>query len=122
MPLVFTPVYSDSTARYDIDLVVRHTNRYPYATLQLAVDLLGDSAGMKRKDVTFRLADERGNWTGAGFASLFQVKTTIAQGVTPQTARHVSVWQTASNTITVNQISEVGIIVHPADVPSQSRL
>ena len=115
MPLVFTPAYGDSDKCYDITLVVRHTNQYAYANLSLTVDLLADTAlAPRRRNVVFSLADSAGNWQGAGFGALYQVKTTIARQVSPRDTRRVAVWQTMADVATVRQIADVGIIVTPS--------
>ena len=116
MPLVFTPQYPDSDARYDISLAIRHTNQYAYANLSLTADLLADSGhAPRRSHIVFTLADEAGNWQGAGFGTLYQAKQTIARRVSPHEVRRVAVWQTMTDVPTVRQIAEVGIIVTPSN-------
>ena len=116
MPLVFTPQYGDSALRYDVTLAVRHTNAYPYANLSLVVDMMGgDSASKNRRSVNFTLADDAGNWKGAGFGALYQVQTLLAHNVTPETVSRVVVWQAMANVETLGQITDVGIIVTPIE-------
>ena len=113
LPVALTPVYPDSNARYDIELAIRHTTRFPYKALSLVVDLQSDSLHTVRKNVTFDIADDRGNWLGAGFGNLYQCHTTIATQVTPQQVERVVVWQTTTDTINLRNVTELGILVHP---------
>lgn len=116
MPLVFTPQYGDSALRYDVTLVVRHTNAYPYANLSLVVDLMGNDAESKnRRTVNFALADAAGNWLGAGFGTLYQVQTLLAHNMAPESLGRVVVWQAMANAETIGQITDVGIIVSPIE-------
>ena len=115
MPLVFEPQYADSTATYDLMLALRHTNAYRYANLSLVVDVMpaGTTKPAQRQNLDIKLADASGNWTGAGFGSLYQTKVLLARGVKPQQAARVVVWQAMADVATVDQLTEVGIIAAP---------
>lgn len=66
--LVFTPVMEDSTAVYDMQLIVRHTDRYAYQNLWLFVDVKQDSLLLRRDTIEAMLANERGKWLGSGMS------------------------------------------------------
>ena len=112
MPLEFVPQYSDSSAVYDVEVAVRHTNAFAYSTLPLAVDLLGDSTGRYRRySVVLELADDYGSWRGTGFGTLYQCHTVVARGVSPEQARKVVVWHTLADSAVVHNITDVGIMI-----------
>ena len=114
MPLVFTPQYGDSALRYDVTLAVRHTNAYPYANLSLVVDMMGgDSASKNRRSVNFALADDAGNWQGAGFGTLYQDTVLLCGVIDPSEARSVVVWQAMHECDTLTGLTDIGLIVNP---------
>ena len=113
MPISLKPVYADSTATYDIELAVRHDTSFPYKKLTLAVDFDDDSAHTHRRMVTFDIADDNGNWLGAGFGSLYQCRAIIAENVKPGDVNSVLVWQTTTDSINLKHVTDLGIIVKP---------
>ena len=112
-PLMFEPDYNDTTAVYDLILVLRHSNRYPYRNITLAVDVFPDGCEENRKPLDIALADEYGNWSGAGFGSLYQVAQPVVSRVAPREARRVAVWHTMSASNTLTGIIDIGIIARP---------
>lgn len=113
MPLTFLPEYDDSASTYQLTLAVRHDNAYLYRNLSLAVDIIGVDSTVNRKVINMTLADEFGNWAGGGFGALYQDKTVVEAGVTPDKARSVVVWHTMSGCDTLCGVVDVGIIVTP---------
>lgn len=113
MSLEFRPVYDDSTRTHQLILAVRHDNSYKYANLSLVVDIIGNDSVVKRQTLEMRLADEYGNWTGAGFGALYQDKTCIATAIAPDEARSVVVWQAMEGNDTLRGVVNLGIIAQP---------
>ena len=66
--VTFVPVLDDSVARYDMQLIVRHTDRYAYQNLWLFVDVQKDSILLRRDTIESYLANERGEWYGSGMS------------------------------------------------------
>ena len=66
--VVFAPVLEDSMAAYDVQLTVRHTDRYAYQNLWLFVDVQKDSILLRRDTIESYLANERGEWYGSGMS------------------------------------------------------
>lgn len=64
--VVFAPVLEDSMAAYDVQLTVRHTDRYAYQNLWLFVDVKQDSVLLRRDTIEAMVANERGEWLGRG--------------------------------------------------------
>ncbi len=114
-PLYFTPEWGDSSQRYDITLVVRHTTAYPYSSLNLTVDLIPPHGQAKRSRVTFELTDGIGNWTGHGFGNYYQCSTMVARGVGWHQVSRVAVWNTMQGADVLKGVENVGIIVSPSN-------
>ena len=112
-PLIFRPEYDDSAATYDIALVLRHDNSYPYCNLQLVVDIVADDSTVNRRQFDVALADEYGNWSGGGFGSLYQDKVTVSTGLLPADVHSLVVWQAMGGCDTLPGVADVGIIATP---------
>lgn len=56
----------DSTADYDLLIVVRHTNEYPYQNLWLFVDEYAGTELLHRDTIEALLADDYGRWIAGG--------------------------------------------------------
>ena len=113
LPLTFIPAYDDSAASYDIKLALRHASSYRYRNLSLVVDIIGADSTVNRQSVDVALADEYGNWTGGGFGALYQDQVIIAQGVGPDAARSIVVWQAMQGCDTLHGINDLGITTIP---------
>ena len=113
MPITFAPQYGDSTARYDIDLAVRHTPAYEFSTLTLVVDIVDEQAHTSRKRLELPLADSQGNWLGAGFGTLYQHRITLARDVDPRQVRSIVVWQATTDSTALRNVSELSIFAKP---------
>lgn len=113
MPLVFEPVYDDSSRTYQLTLAVRHDNTYSHANLSLVVDMIAVDSVVNRQKVNIVLADEYGNWTGAGFGVLYQDKVRIASVIDPGDARSVVVWQAMDSCDVLQGLVNVGVIASP---------
>ena len=113
LPLTFMPEYDDSAATYDIKLALRHDNAYRYSNLSLVVDLIAADSTVNRQTVDMTLSDAYGNWTGGGFGALYQVQTTIAHGITPESAHSIVVWHAMQGCDTLCGVVNLGIIVSP---------
>ena len=59
---------TDTAVNYRMNIVVRHTDRYPYQNMWLFV---GDSA--QQDTIQFYLADERGQWLGNKHSAFMEV-------------------------------------------------
>ncbi len=113
MPLSFQPQYDDSTATFDLSIAVRHDNSYRYSNLSLIVDVIGSDSTIARHPVNIALADEYGNWLGGGFGALYQDAVELVNGINPDQARTVIVWQAMAGCDTLTGLVNLGIIVNP---------
>lgn len=114
MPLVFAPQIDDSSATYDLEVAIRHTNSYEYRNLCLMIDLMDDSTHVQqRRMVKMELADAYGNWLGTGFGSVFQCRSWVAKAVNPSALHRVVIWQAmGDDSLLLKGITDVGVIMH----------
>ena len=66
--LVFEGMMEDSVGDYEIQINIRHTDRYPYQNLWLFVEVAQDSIELRRDTIEAMMANARGEWYGAGFS------------------------------------------------------
>ena len=66
--LQFMPNLEDTLGGYQMQIIVRHTDRYAYQNLWLFVDVKKDSVLLRRDTIESYLANERGEWYGSGMS------------------------------------------------------
>lgn len=114
MPLKFSPAVVHGEERVcDIEIAVRHTNRYRYSSVNLVVDIVDSAYKVNRRVVTIPVADEYGNWKGSGFGAMYQDKAAVAAGVKLDAVRSIVVWQAMKGCDRITDINNVGIIYSP---------
>lgn len=95
---VYMPEIADSLADGRLDLLIRHTNDYPYSNLwvELESQIPGDSnhVAIRRDTFCITLADIYGNWQGRGQGTTFEKIDTLYLDYTlingsPLRLRHV---------------------------------
>ena len=64
--LCYNPTITDSTAVYQMQITVRHTDAYPFQNLWLFVDINKDTLNIIRDTIECYLANDRGEWLGSG--------------------------------------------------------
>ncbi|MCL6524366.1 MAG: gliding motility lipoprotein GldH [Thermoflavifilum sp.] len=67
----FTVQITDTTALYDIYVVLRHTNDYRYSNLWLLITTEFPNGHAIRRRVELPLADPTGKWFGTGIEDIF---------------------------------------------------
>ena len=60
---------TDTLARYDFFIDLRHDQRYPFSNIYLFVDFTFPNGRTLRDTLACDLADERGRWLGTGLAT-----------------------------------------------------
>ena len=114
LPLRWHPALPDSSATYDVDLAVRHTGAYRYANLAVRLDFLNGDGTLRSRQVVMRLTDDEGNWRGAGFGSLYQLRTTVATDVPAGGLATIVAWQAMDSVESLGDVAEVGLFVTPS--------
>lgn len=79
----FTFTISDTTAAYNVYIVLRHTDAYSYNNLWLTVGLQTPADTMQFKNVNLILGSDLKGWEGAGMDDIFEVRKNISSGPTP---------------------------------------
>jgi len=75
----FVVAISDTAARYNIFVTLRHTNAYPFSNLWLLIstNFAGEKPSTHR--VELPLADKQGRWLGSGMDDIFEHRIPIQQ-------------------------------------------
>ena len=68
----FTFVIKDTSARYNIFLVVRHTDAYKYKNLWLNISIQEPGGVTKNNSVELKLATDDKGWLGSGMDDIFE--------------------------------------------------
>ena len=63
---VFDAALTDSVGQYEMQINIRHTDRYPYQNLWLFIEVAQDSITLRRDTIEAQMANERGEWYGGG--------------------------------------------------------
>ena len=106
----FTPVLDDSMAVYDMQLSIRHTDKYPYQNLWLFVDVKQDSILLRRDTIEAMLANERGVWLGNGISN-YTLPLLYLEQVQLQSGEYQVIVQQGMREETLRGISDLGLKV-----------
>lgn len=106
--VTFVPVLDDSVARYDMQLIVRHTDRYAYQNLWLFVDVKRDSVLLRRDTIEAMMANERGEWHGNG-VSKYTLPLVYLAGVPLQFGEYEVVVQQGMREDMLPGITDLGL-------------
>lgn len=89
----FTPAITDSVSPFTVFLHLRHTGRFALRDVWTAIEAYApDSSLLWNDTVRIQLADNRGNWLGAGSGQLLDRETPCARSLSfnpPGTYRFV---------------------------------
>lgn len=77
----FTFDIEDTAARYNIYIVLRHTDMYNYNNVWLKVGMQPPGDTFQYKKINFKLATSRA-WEGTGMDDIFEVRKIISAGPT----------------------------------------
>lgn len=70
---------TDTTARYNIEVTIRHTNAYPFSNIWLLVSTNYTGHKPKSRRVELPLANREGRWLGSGMGDVFEHRIPIQQ-------------------------------------------
>ena len=79
----FTFTITDTTASYNIFIVLRHTDAYNYNNLWLILgsQALGDS--IHSQNINIELGNDAKGWEGTGMDDIFEIRKNITPGPLP---------------------------------------
>ena len=108
--VVFTPMLEDSLATYDMQLTVRHTDRYAYQNLWLFVDVKKDSVLLRRDTIEAMMANDRGEWLGSGL-SKYTLPLLYLESVPLQAGEYEVVVQQGMREDVLKGVADLGLKV-----------
>lgn len=106
--LQFMPVLTDTLGEYQMHIVLRHTERYPYQNLWLFVDVKRDSTLLRRDTIESFLANERGEWYGSGM-SKYTLPLLYLEHIALQEGEYTLVVQQGMRDEILRGITDVGV-------------
>lgn len=106
----FIPVLEDSIAVYNMQLTVRHTDRYAYQNLWLFVDVKHDSVLLRRDTIEAMVANDRGEWLGSG-VSKYTLPLLYVENVQLQNGEYEVVVQQGMREDVLQGITDLGLKV-----------
>ena len=106
----FIPVLEDSIAVYNMQLTVRHTDRYAYQNLWLFVDVKHDSVLLRRDTIEAMMANDRGEWLGSG-VSKYTLPLLYVENVQLQNGEYEVVVQQGMREEVLQGITDLGLKV-----------
>jgi len=105
----FTFDITDTTARYNVYIVVRHTDAYEYNNIWLRLGTTSPGDPVTYQNLKLTLATDAGGWEGSGTDDIYEVRKNITPGPVPfrRPGRYV---------FTVAQIMRENPLLHILDV------
>ncbi len=81
--LTFSFIITDTTASYNIYIVLRHTDSYNYNNLWLTMgsQLPGDT--MRYQNINIEVGNDAKGWNGTGMDDIFEVRKNLTPGPIP---------------------------------------
>lgn len=79
----FTFEITDTTAAYNIYIVLRHTDAYNYNNIWLAVGSQAPGDTLRSQNINLELGNDAKGWEGNGMDDIFEVRKGITPGPVP---------------------------------------
>jgi gliding motility-associated lipoprotein GldH len=80
MQPLFDFTISDTTAQYNLYLVLRHTDAYPYNNIWLNIGSQAPADTMRYQRFDLQLGTDAGGWEGNGMDDIWEVRKSITKG------------------------------------------
>ncbi len=71
---------SDTTSQYNLYLVLRHTDAYPYNNIWLNIGSQSPADTMRYQRFDLQLGTDAGGWEGNGMDDIWEVRKSITKG------------------------------------------
>ncbi len=81
--LTFTFTITDTTASYNIYIVLRHTDSYNYNNLWLTMGSQSPGDTMLYQNINIEVGNDAKGWAGTGMDDIFEVRKTLTPGPIP---------------------------------------
>jgi gliding motility-associated lipoprotein GldH len=106
----FSAPVSDTLNAFDINLVIRTTNSYPYRNLFLFIETRSPEDYRIKDTVEYFLADEKGNWYGSGLGDINDLSVPFKTNVLfPDTGKYVFNIRQGMREQNLSGVSDIGI-------------
>ena len=79
----------DTTQTYDLELIVRHRQEYPYSNLLLVSQWVTPDGSTQTDSLALDVADAQGRWLGSGQGASITTKWLIKENQPLKAGRHV---------------------------------
>ncbi|MDE6315874.1 MAG: gliding motility lipoprotein GldH [Muribaculaceae bacterium] len=112
--LIFDMTPEDSVVTGELQLVVRHTNDYPFSNLYLEMTCRQPGGATSCDTLSVELADIYGNWLGSGLGTSFQRAVTVNPHFTVCDSAHIRL-RHVMRVDPVPEIEQIGIIFKAID-------
>ncbi len=96
-----------SNSYFDVNLIVRNHNNYPYRNLWVFVMLDG-----KKDTLQYLLADKEGNWLGNGALKTKEIYFNLYQDKILKAGKHTLILQHAMRTDTLKGLADISIEIN----------
>ncbi len=79
----FTIAIKDTTALYNVYVVLRHTDAFKYSNLWLSLGSKAPGDTMRYQNINLALSNDINGWEGTGMDDIFEVRKNITPGPVP---------------------------------------
>jgi gliding motility-associated lipoprotein GldH len=79
----FTFNITDTTALYNVYIVLRHTDAYNYNNIWLTVGSQAPGDTMRYQNINLQLANDAKGWEGSGMDDIFEIRKFLTPGPVP---------------------------------------
>ncbi len=112
---VFEPEISDTTARYNLFLNIRHSNDYAYSNMWVIVHTTLPSGKKMERRVELPLADKQGKWYGKDSGSLINQQVAIqSNAIMPEVGKYKFEVEQNMRTNPLPFVMSVGLTIEKA--------
>ena len=74
---------TDTTASYNVFIVLRHTDAYNYNNLWLTLGSQAPADSMRFQNINLELGNDAKGWEGTGIDDIFEIRKNITPGPVP---------------------------------------
>ena len=101
----FTIAITDTVARYNIYIVIRHTDAYKYNNLWIRSDIKFPGDSLRTQNIDISLATDAKGWAGKGIDDIFEYRKNVTPGP-------IALKRSGTYTFTLSQIMRENPIEH----------
>ena len=107
---VFSPNLADTMGDYQMQIILRHNDRYAYQNVWFFVDVTCDSILLRRDTIEAMMANDHGEWYGQG-CSKYTLPIIYLEHVSLPSGHYQVLVQQAMREDTLRGINDIGLKV-----------